>query len=145
MSWIEIDLEGVSAEMELVPEGAYVFTLLPGAKYSRFDAQKIEAAAKVAEGEFAGRVVYFTYGDPDKAPAMIGAFKKLEIALAKNTGVAITTGQDPVEYLNSVAGGRFIAPIKHRSYKADPNDEESETKTKAEIAVFKVKPLPEAA
>jgi len=50
MSWNEIDLQGVSADMELVPEGKYVFTLLPGAKYSQWNPNKIEVGAKVDEG-----------------------------------------------------------------------------------------------
>lgn len=138
MSWNEIDLQGVSADMELIPEGKYLFSLLSGAKYSQWNPNKIEVGAKIDEGEFAGRVVYFSYGDPEKVPAMVGAFKRLEIALSKNTGTAIETGQDPVEYLNSVTGGKFISDIKHRTY----TNNEGETNTKAELAVFKVKPVP---
>ena len=141
MSWNEIDLQGVSADMELIPEGKYLFSLLSGAKYSQWNPNKIEVGAKIDEGEFAGRVVYFSYGDPEKVPAMVGAFKRLEIALSKNTGTAIETGQDPVEYLNSVTGGKFISDIKHRTY----TNNEGETNTKAELAVFKVKPVPVAA
>jgi hypothetical protein len=136
--WNEVDLAGISAEMELIPEGKYVFELLNGAKYSQWDPNKIEAGAKIAEGEFAGRVVYFSYGNPEKVPAMLGAFKRLEIALAKNAGISIETGQDPTEYLNSVAGAKFISDIKHRTY----TNNEGETNTKAELAVFKVKPVP---
>lgn len=137
MSWTEIDIVNVSTEMALLPEGEYVFALLAGAKYSQFDKQKIELGAKVVEGEYTGRVQYFSYGDPDKAPAMLGAFKRLEIALTKSTGVAATTGEDPVEYLNNpeVVGGKFIAPIKHRTYQ----NKEGETVTKSDVAVFKVK------
>jgi len=69
---------------------------------------------------------------------MVGAFKRLEIALTKNTGVAIESGQDPCEYLNSVAGGKFISDIKHRSF----TNSEGETQTKAEVAIFKVKAIP---
>src|SRR5580658_10337164 len=127
MSWNEIDLQGVSTEMDLIPEGKYVFTLLPGAKYSQWNPNKIEVGAKIAEGEFAGRVVYFSYGDPEKVPAMVGAFKRLEIALSKNYGTAIETGQDPVDYLNGVAGAQFISDIKHRTY----TNNEGETQTKA--------------
>ena len=141
MSWNEIDLAGVSADMELIPEGKYVFALLPGAKYSQWNPNKIEAGAKIVEGEFAGRVVYFSYGDPEKVPAMVGAFKRLEIALSKYTGTAIETGQDPVDFLNSTSDARFISDIKHRTY----TNNEGETNTKAELAVFKVKPVPVAA
>ena len=138
MSWSEVDLQGVSAEMELLPEGKYVFALLSGAKYSQWTPNKIEVGAKVVEGGLAGRVIYFSYGDPEKVPNMVGAFKRFEIALAKNTGVAIETGQDPVEYLNLVVGGQFVADVKHRTFTTS----EGESKTKAEIAIFKIKPLP---
>jgi len=141
MSWTEVDLTNVSTEMETIPEGNYVFELLAGAKYSQWNPNKIEAAAKITEGDLKGRVVYFTYGDPEKSPAMLGAFKRLEIALSRDTGVAIETGQSPVEYLNSVTGGKFIAPVRHRQY----TDNEGEVKSKTDIAVFKVKALPQAA
>lgn len=141
MSWNEIDLQGVSTEMELIPEGKYVFALLAGAKYSQWNPNKIEVGAKIVEGDFSGRVVYFSYGDPEKVPAMVGAFKRLESALAKNTGVGIETGQDPVEYLNLVANGQFIGEIKHRTYK----NTEGVDQTKADLAVFKVKAIPQEA
>ena len=143
MSWTEVDLANVSAEMELIPEGTYVFSLLPGAKTNQWNPNKIEVGAKIVDGEYAGRVTYLSYGDPDKVPAMIGAMKRLEIALAKNTGVAAEEGQGIVDYLNLVAGGKFVAPVKHRLI---PAKEEGEEPTpRAEIAVFKVKPVPVAA
>lgn len=145
MSWTEVDLANVSAEMEKVPEGTYVFSVLPGAKYNQWNPNKIEVGAKITEGEYSGRVVYFSYGDPAKVPAMIGAFKRLEIALAKNTGVSIEEGQDPVAYLNTVAGGLFVAPVKHRVIPAKEDDPESQPDTRVEIGVFKVKAVPEAA
>lgn len=137
-TWSELDLTGVSTEMELVPEGRYVFALLPGAKYSQWNPNKIEVGAKIVEGEFSSRVIYFSYGDPEKVPAMVGAFKRLQLALSKNTGVDIEAGQDPVEFLNAITGGKFISDIKHRTY----TNNEGETSTKAELAVFKVKPVP---
>lgn len=142
MSWIELDLTGVSTEMELVPVGNYVFTLLAGAKYNQWNPGKIEVGAKIVEGEYAGRVVYFSYGDPDKVPAMIGAFKRLEIALAKASGVSIEAGQDPVQYLNTVAGSQFVAAVKNRIIPPKEGEEDSQPTPKAEIDVFKIRSLP---
>jgi hypothetical protein len=143
MSWIDIDLAGVSTDMATVPEGDYVFSLLPGAKVNKWDPNKLEVGAKITEGDYTGRVLYFSYGDPDKTPSMIGALKRLEIALSKNTGRAIQEGEKPLEYLNDpdVVGGLFVAPVKHREYE----DKEGVKVNKADIAVFKVKPVPVAA
>lgn len=143
MSWTEVDLQNVSTDMERIPEGTYLFELLAGAKYSQWTPGKIEVAAKIAEGELKNRIQYFTYGDPDKSPAMVGAFKRLEIALARSTGVAIETGEDPVTYLNNpeVVGGKFIAPVRHREFV----NKDGEAEVKTDIAVFKVKAVPTAA
>jgi hypothetical protein len=141
MSWQEIDLTGVSTDMEMVPEGMYVFSLLAGAKPGKFDPEKIELGAKIAEGEYAGRVVYFSYGNPDKVPAMIGAFKRLEIALARSTGVSIQEGEQPVSYLNNeqVVNGKFLGTVRHR---VRPATEDREAQNLTDMNVFKVKPLP---
>lgn len=137
MSWNEVNLVGVSTEMETLPEGVpYTFALLAGAKYGQWDPNKIELGAKVVDGEYAGRVVYFSYGNPEKAPSMVQALKRLEIALVADEAPAIAEGEDPVTYLNNpeVVGKRFVAPLKHRSYEKD-----GETVTKADVSVFKVK------
>jgi hypothetical protein len=141
-SWMELDLAGISTEMATVPEGQYVMTLLPGAKYNQWSPNKLEVGAKIAEGEYANRVVYFSYGDPEKVPTMAGAFKRLEIALAKNSGVAIETGDDPVAYLNSVAGAKFIGTVRHRTF---VKQGETEPTLAVDLNVFKVKAVPEAA
>ena len=137
MSWTETDLVGLSTDMELLPEGTYVFELLPGSKKGQWDPEKIEVGVKVVEGDYAGRVVYFSYNNPEKSPAMYGAFKRLEIALSKDTGVSIVEGQHPVDYLNdpTVIGGKFIAPLTHREYV----NNEGETQRKTNVGIFKVK------
>lgn len=135
-SWSEVDLSGISLEMELLPEGKYVFSLLPGAKYNQWNPNKIEVGAKVEEGDFKGRVIYFSYGDPDKTPSMKTAMKRLEVALAASTGVE-ANGTDPLSYLNNadVVGGKFLAPVRHRII---PATEEKPETPKAEISIFKV-------
>lgn len=142
MSWTDIDLTGVSTDLAMIPEGEYVFALLPGSKYNQFDTQKIEVGAKVVEGEYAGRVQYFSYGDPAKSPAMEGAFKRLKVALFKNTGVEIDKGEDPIVYLNNpeVVGAKFVANVTHRTF----TNKEGESQTKSDIAVFKTRAIPKA-
>jgi hypothetical protein len=149
MSWTDVDLTGVSTDMELIPEGTYEFALLPGAKYGQWNPAKIELGAKIVSGEYAGRVQYFSYGDPEKVPSMLVAFKRLEEALAKNTGVSITEGEDPVTYLNNpdVVGGKFIAPIRHRTYeKKGEVDAQGNPvlESKSDVSVYKVKAVPVA-
>ena len=143
MSWTDVDLSGVSLDMDLIPEGNYVLTLLPGAREGKWNAKKIELGGKIAEGEYTGRVVYWSYGDPDGTPSMKGAMKRLTIALAKSTGVEIEPGQHPIEYLNNedVVGGKFIAQVLVREI---PATEEREASNKNDIQIFKVKPVPEA-
>ena len=139
MSWQETNLVGVSTELETLPENQpFTFALLAGAKLGQWDPNKIELGAKVVEGEYAGRVVYFSYGNPDKSPSMIQALKRLEQALVADGAPAIEAGEDPVAYLNNpeVVGKKFIAPLRHRTY-----DKDGENVTKADISVFKVKPI----
>lgn len=142
--WNDVDLSGVSSEMELIPEGKYVLSLLAGAKPNSWNANKIEVGAKISEGEYSGRVIYFSFGDPEKVPSMVQAMKRLEVALTASTGVAAAEGEDPISYLNNpeVVGGLFLAPIRHRIVPA--NDERPE-QTKADISVFKIAPVPTAA
>jgi hypothetical protein len=138
MSWTEVDLAGVSSEMERIPEGSYVWALLPGTKFSKFDKDKIELGAKIVDGEYNGRVIYFSYGSPEKAPSMVQALKRLEEALVKDGAPAIAEGQDKIEYFNDaeVVGKRFIAPVKHRSF---VKNGDTEPTVKEDISVFKLK------
>lgn len=144
-SWTDLDLVNVSTEMALVPEGKYVFELLPGAKYNQWDKNKIEVAAKVSEGEYTGRIVYFSYGDPVKVPAMAGAFKRLEKALTQFSGVAIEAGDDPTDYLNEQAGSKFIGFVRHRLVPPKPEDgADAKPTPKQDLNVFKISPVPAA-
>ena len=139
MSWETVDLTGVSTEMETLPENVpFTFQLLAGAKYGQWDPNKIELGAKVVSGEYAGRVVYFSYGNPEKSPSMIQALKRLEVALVKDGAPAIEADEDKVAYLNNpdVVGKHFIAPLKHRTYEKD-----GENITKADVSVFKVRAI----
>ena len=143
MSWIDTDLAGISTELDLIPEGTYLFSLLAGARFNQWNPAKLDVGAKIAEGELKGRVVYFSYGDPDKVPSMYGAFKRLEKALSASTGVAILENQSPVDYLNQpeVVGGLFVADIRHRVKPA--KEEGAPSTTVADLAIFKVKAAPE--
>lgn len=139
MSWQEVDLAGISTKMELLPEQNFVFSLLAGAKYNQWDNQKIEVGAKVTEGDFSGRVIYFSYPDPAKQAWSPKTLKMLEQALVADGAEPIETGEDPVTYLNKrdVVGKRFVAPIVHRMVERDDSDPEP----RADLRLFKVKPI----
>jgi hypothetical protein len=137
MSWQEIDLVNLSEEAEEIPDGEYLFEILRGAKYGTFDKGKVEFGAKIAEGEFKGRVVYPSFPDPEKLPWSAQAFKKLERTLVKNGAPEIIEGQDPPTYLNQddVVGKRFIAPISKREY----TKQDGEVGKSLDLKFFKIK------
>lgn len=131
MSWEDIDLTSVSTDNDLLPEGQdYVWELLPGAKFSRLDLERVEAAAKVASGEFSGRVKYFSYPDPKKQSWSAGVF----VRMVQSLKIPLEDGEGPVDYLNRVAGNHFIAPVKHRQISYEGADS-----TKDEIKITNVK------
>lgn len=131
-SWSEVDLSNVATDNNVLPEGQYyTFELLPGARPNKYDEGKIDAAAKVISGEFEGRVKYFSYPNPEKVGNWVfGVFTRMSHAL----GVEIEENEKPEVYLNRVAGGVFMAPVKHRTY-----EQEGETITKDEIRIGNVK------
>lgn len=132
MSWTDIDLANVSTAPEIIPESkdgeAYTFQLLPGAKRASFDPEAISVRAAIAEGEFAGRQLFFTYPNPAVRTWSPRAFK----ILVESLGEDLTPGEHPVEYLNRVAGLRFSAPVKHRKDDTDT--------TRVDVQLFKVRP-----
>jgi hypothetical protein len=137
MAWEEIDLTSVSTDNDLLPEEVdYVWELLPGAKFGRFDLERVEAAGKVASGEFAGRVKYFSYPDPKKQSWSPGVF----VRMTKAIGIELEDGEGPVDYLNRVAGNHFVAPVKHRMVSYEGADT-----TKDEIKITNVKAVRKAA
>jgi hypothetical protein len=114
MSWTDVDLTSVSTTLEPVGEGAYTFQLLPGAKFSENDPNRIEATAAITDGEFAGRRLFFSYPNPaeyDWSPRVV---KRMLNAL----GVDAVAGENPVQALNRAAGLRFTANVSHRKDKA---------------------------
>jgi len=131
---MEVDLTTVSTDNEVLPEGVYYdFELLPGAKPSRWDADRIECAAKVINGEFAGKVKYFSYPDPKKVGEWVrGVFIRLTHAV----GIEIQENEHPVDYLNRIAGSKFSAPVKHRVVDADGVDT-----TKDEIKIGNIRAI----
>lgn len=137
MSWTDVDLTNIPTDVDVIPEGRdYVFELLPGAKYGKFDAGRLEAAAKVAEGEFANRIVYFSYPDPTVQPWSLGVFARM----VKSLGGDAVAGEDPVAYLNRKAGSKFISKVGHRVVEIDGG-----STTKVELKIGNVKPYTEAA
>lgn len=115
-SWLDVDLTTIPTDNEVLPEGVYYdFELLAGAKPSRFDPDRLECAAKVINGEFTGRVKYFSYPSPALQPWVRGVFVRLTHAIGED----IAEGEHPVDYLNRAAGGHFSAPVKHRQIDVD--------------------------
>jgi len=134
-SWTEVDLANVGADTDLLPEGKYTFELLPGARYDKWDPERIKVAAKTVGGEFPGRVKYFDYPSPAKVGEWVrGVF----IRLTRAAGVEIESGQDPVDYLNqeSVVGANFTAKVYHRVF-----DKEGESQTKDDIKIGSILPV----
>lgn len=131
--WNEIDLTAISTEPIVLPENQeFTFELLPGARYSKYDPNRVEASAKVAGGEFANQVKYFSYPDPAKYDWSAGVFVRMTHAL----GEEIAEGEDPVDYLNRNAGKQFVSRVKHRTFSSDGVDG-----TKDEVAIGNVKPV----
>lgn len=132
MSWTDVDLTNIPTDIDLLPEEKeFVFELLPGARYGRFQQGRVEAAARVAEGEFTGRVLYFSYPDPTEQPWSIGVFARMIKALGP-----ADEGEDPVAYLNRVAGQRFVSKVRHRRVDAEGGEQ-----IKQEIKIGNVKPV----
>jgi hypothetical protein len=134
-SWNEVDLSTVPTEAAILPEGKYEFELLPGARFGKWDADRVEAGAKVASGEFSGRICYFNYPSPAKVGDWVyGVF----VRMTKATGVEIEEGETPVDYLNRVAGEHFMATLKHRTY---ADSETGESVTKMDLKIGSVGPV----
>lgn len=132
-AWLDVDLTTIPTDNDVLPEGQYFnFELLPGAKPGKFNPDRIECAAKVVDGEFAGRVKYFSYPPPAEQPWVLGVFVRMTRAL----GVEIETGEEPVDYLNRAAGGHFAAPVRHRKVDTDGMDT-----TKDEIKIGNVRAI----
>jgi hypothetical protein len=130
MAWADVDLPSISTAITPVAEGEYTFELLPGARFSDFDANRVEGSAAIAEGEFAGRKLFFSYPDPAKQEWSPRVFKRL----VESLGMDIQPGQTPVQYLNEAAGLRFKAAVKHRA-----GGDEGAPK-RADLDIFHVKP-----
>jgi hypothetical protein len=131
-AWQSIDLSKVNPNLEIVPAGTYTFSL-SGAKYGFNDPNRIEATATiVSEGEFAGRKLFFSYPDPSrpKCDWSPKALKRLMQAIGEDP----TEGEDPVAYLNRIAGSHFNASVRHTK----PTDEYPNPR--AELNVFNVSP-----
>lgn len=137
MSWQEIDLASITDEMDTIPNGQYVFELITGTKYGKFDPNKLEVPAKIAEGEFKGRIVYLSYPDPAKKSWSPAAVKRLEMALVKDGAAAISDNQDPTVFFNQddVVGHKFISVYETREYTGN----DGEQKKASDVKLFKVR------
>ena len=113
MSW-NINLKEINpAQLDVVAPGSYIFSLNAGAKYNDRDA--ILASANIeSDGEFRGKRMLFSYPNPESVSSegkvqtwSSVALKRMEVAL----GIDCEDGEDPVTYLNRVAGSKFAANV----------------------------------
>jgi hypothetical protein len=114
LSWTSINLKEVNpAQLDVVAAGTYKFRLNPGAKYN--ERGSILASATIeSDGEFTGKRVLFSYPDPESVSQdgkvqtwSSVALKRLEVA----TGQEFEDGEDPVAFLNRIAGSVFSTKI----------------------------------
>lgn len=136
MSWTNFNLKDINPNMEAIPPKKYNWELLSGAKYDEKE-RIVVSAAIVNDGEFTGRRLTFSYPNPEgfsqagKKNDWSGKMlKRLEQAI----GIECSDGEDPVDYLNRVAGNRFSAPAKHGKV-----SEEYPT-PRTELDIFNVSP-----
>ena len=135
MSWTNINIKEINpAQLDLVAPGTYVFAINTGAKYNERGA--ILASANIeSDGEFRGKKMLFSYPDPESLSQdgklqtwSSVAFKRLEVALGED----VQEGEDPVQYLNRIAGAKFAAGVTVK---------EDNTGTKrSNISLLNVKP-----
>jgi len=135
MSWTSINLKEINpAQLDLVAAGSYKFRLNPGAKYN--DRGSILASATIeSDGEFTGKRMLFSYPDPESTDKngkvqnwSSVALKRLEVA----TGQEVQDGEDPVAFLNRIAGSFFQTGVTVK---------EDETGTKrSNLQLLNVKP-----
>lgn len=133
----EVKVDGPSP----LPEGDFVFQLLPGASTRvRNDVEELVASAAIAEGEYAGRRVFLQYPDPEsvdkngkKRTWSAQALKKLELAL----GIDANAGEDPAAYLNRAAqmGAVFGATLEKGNYVPA-----GQTEPRVDLKLFSVRP-----
>lgn len=113
MSWTNINLKEVNAaDLNLVADGTYVFQLNSGAKYNDFGG--IYASATIqSEGDFTGKRVSFSYPNPDEYNWSAPALKRLSVVV----GIDVEEGEDPVAFLNRIAGNNFAGKIVNKDDK----------------------------
>lgn len=138
----------VKLEKNIPPPGDYVFQLMPGAEErpNKFtQVMELNLSAAVAEGDEAGKRVFFSYPDPTaiqqkgknagkRMAFSEQAMKKLEIAL----GVDALPGETFPEYFRRVSANgaaRFGGTIEKNLYVKDGKEVEGDPK----FNIFSVK------
>jgi hypothetical protein len=156
MPFVDVKLADVELEKpEPVKAGKYVFQLNPGAqlRINKFNGiEELNVSASIAEGDYAGRRVFWNYPDPT-AVSKTGkpmtwssqAMKKLELAL----GADSLPGENTVEYFNRAASNgaaRFGASLVEETRKDVATGEyvpyirTGETEPRAVFSIFSVVP-----
>jgi hypothetical protein len=112
LSW-NIDLKSINpSDLNLVADGLYTFQINPGSSYN--ERGGINASATIqSDGEFKGKKMLFSYPDPQEYAWSAPALKRLAIA----TGNDVEEGEDPVDFLNRIAGGLFATKVVNKDDK----------------------------
>jgi hypothetical protein len=139
MGWHDVNMADVKPTFELLPKGDYVLEI-SGARYAERKGDTggfvdiSVTGSVVTPEEYAGRLVFMDYPDPDrpKCDWSKGALKRLFEAL----GVEQQPGEDLVEIINRSKGLHVTVPVLINTYK-NANDEPVEN-NKAQL--FKVRP-----
>ena len=113
MAWTDIDLSELSTETRVLPEQKFTFEIVSSRK-NPWQAGKVDVTAKVAEGEFAGEITYFSYPEPDDAKFawVKGVLARMFAAMPEKP----QPGEDIIDYFNRMKGSKFVAPIQHRIF-----------------------------
>ncbi len=113
MAWQNINLKEINAsDLNLVAEGVYTFQLNPGASYNERGGINCSATIQ-SDGEFTGKKVLFSYPDPSEYAWAAPALKRLALA----TGNDAEENEDPVTFLNRIAGSTFSTKIVNKDDK----------------------------
>lgn len=143
--WSDVKLSDIQLEKSgfaPLPEGDFTFQLVPGAQYrERNGFTELNLSASIAEGELAGRRVFFSYPDPSSTNAegkpktwSKQALKKLQVVLGEEP----LEGEDAVEYFNRISSSgvaRFGAKLQKGNYIP-----QGQTEPRVELGLFSVKP-----
>lgn len=132
--WQDIDLSAIPTGWEILPKGAYTFSILPGAKKNDRDPERVDFSLAVVGGELAGKRIFPSFPSPQEYAWSPTTFARLVEALGVDVEPEESaSGADGVvAYLNRNANLHIEYDVIH---KTDANGVE-----RANINLFKPRP-----